>query len=140
MSLKVELLAQSFDFVLSQKEPFAKTFYSNLFSAYPQTRLLFKNADMKRQEASLVAALGLVISSLKKGDHAQLATALQALGRRHEGYGVTPEQYWMVGNVLMQTFSESFGDQWTAELNDAWIEAYQAVVGLMQPIAEPSGV
>ncbi len=94
---------------------------------------------MKRQEASLVAALGVVISSLKKGDHAQLATALQALGRLHEGYGVTREQYGMVGNVLMQTFSEFFGNQWTTELNDAWIEAYQAVVGLMQPIAEPSG-
>ena len=139
MSLKVELLAESFGFVLSQKEAFAKTFYSNLFSAYPQTRLLFKNADMKQQEASLVAALGVVISSLKKADHGQLAAVLQTLGQRHEGYGVTREQYWMVGNVLLQTFSEFFGNRWTAELNDAWTDAYQAVVGLMQPIAEPSG-
>jgi len=139
MSLKVEFLAESFDFVLSQKEPFAKTYYSNLFSAYPQTCLLFTNTDMKRQDASLIAALGVVISSLKKADHAQLAAVLQTLGWRHEGYGVTREQYRMVGNVLMKTFSEFFGNLWIAELNDAWTDVYQAVVGLMQPIAEPSG-
>ena len=136
MGLKVELLVESFGFVLPQKEAFAKTFYSNLFSVYPQTRLLFKDTDMKQQEASLIAALGIVISSLKKADHDQLASVLQKLGQRHEGYGVTREQYRMVGNVLLRTFADFLGNQWTAELNDAWADAYQAVVGLMQPLAD----
>jgi nitric oxide dioxygenase len=138
MSLKVELLAESFDVVLSQRETFAKTFYSHLFSVYPQTRLLFKETNMKQQEAALVAALGLVISSLKKSDYDQLAAVLQRLGQRHEGYGVTREQYWMVGNVLLRTFADFLGSRWTAELNDAWADAYQAVVGLMQPVREPT--
>ena len=136
MSLKVELLAESFGSLLPQKEAFAKTFYSNLFSVYPQTRLLFKDTDMKLQETSLMAALGLVISSLKKSDYDQLALVLQRLGQRHEGYGVTSEHYWMVGNVLLRTFADFLGNQWTPELNDAWADAYQAVVTLMQPAAE----
>ena len=139
MSLKVAPLAESFDLVLSQKEAFAKSFYSHLFSVYPQTRLLFKDTDMKQQEASLVAALGVVISLLKKSDYDQLASALQKLGQRHEGYGVIREHYWMVGNILLRTFADLLGDQWTAELNDAWADAYQAVVGLMQPVLEPAG-
>jgi hemoglobin-like flavoprotein len=136
MSLKVDLLAESFAIVLSQKEAFAETFYSNLFAEYPQTRPLFKDTNMKQQEMSLVAAIGLVISSLKKSDYQQLASVLQKLGQRHEGYGVTSEQYMMVGNVLLRTFAVFLGNQWTAELNDTWADAYQAVVGMMLPVAQ----
>ena len=136
MSLKVDLLAESFGVVLSQKEAFAETFYSNLFSEYPQTRPLFKDTNMKQQEMSLVAAIGLVISSLKKSDYDQLASVLQKLGQRHEGYGVTSEQYMMVGNVLLRTFADFLGNQWTAELNDTWADAYQAVVEMMLPVAQ----
>ena len=136
MSLKVDLLAESFGVVLSQKEAFAETFYSNLFSEYPQTRPLFKDTNMKQQEMSLVAAIGLVISSLKKSDYEQLASVLQKLGQRHEGYGVTSEQYMMVGNVLLRTFADFLGNRWTAELNDTWADAYQAVVGMMLPVTQ----
>lgn len=131
MSLKVELLVESFDAVVPQKDVFAKTFYDNLFHAYPQTRLLFQHVNMKQQEGSLVAALALVISSLKTSDIDKLTSVLQALGQRHEGYGIERTHYWMVGNVLLRTFAELFGTQWTAELNDAWAEAYQTVVALM---------
>jgi|SRR5579859_4185659 len=138
MGLKVELLTESFGIVLSQKETFAQSFYSRLFSVYPQTRLLFKETDMKQQEAALVAALGMVISALKKSDYDQLAAVLQKLGQRHEGYGVTREQYWMVGNVLLRTFADFLGSLWTTELNDAWADAYQAIVGMMQPVTAPA--
>ncbi len=133
MSIKVELLAESFDLVRPQKEAFAKTFYSHLFSAYPQTVYLFKEADMKQQEASLVAALATVISLLKKADHDQFVSVVQTLGKRHQGYGVKWEHYWMVGNVLLRTLADFLGNRWTADLNDAWAEAYQAIVGLMYP-------
>ena len=139
MSLKVELLANSFDLVRPRKDEFAKTFYLHLFSEYPQTTLLFKDTDIRQQEASLMAALALVISTLKRADYGQLATVLQGLGKRHDGYGVKREHYWMVGNVLLRTLADFAGESWTAELNDAWAEAYQAVVGLMQPVAEPVG-
>ena len=135
MSIKVELLADSFDLVRSQKEAFAKTFYSRLFLIYPQTAHLFQEADMKRQEASLVAALATVISLLKKADNNQFVSVVQNLGKRHQGYGVKREHYWMVGNVLLSTLADFLGDRWTANLNDAWAEAYQAIVGLMYPIS-----
>jgi len=135
MSIKVELLADSFDLVRSQKEAFAKTFYSRLFVIYPQTANLLQETYMKRQEASLVAALATVISLLKKADNNQFVSVVQNLGKRHQGYGVKREHYWMVGNVLLSTLADFLGDRWTANLNDAWAEAYQAIVGLMYPIS-----
>ncbi len=137
MSIKVELLAESFDLVRSQKEAFAKTFYSHLFLTYPQTAHLFQEVDMKQQEASLVAALAMVISLLKKADHDQFVSVVQNLGKRHDGYGVKREHYGMVGNVLLSTLADFLGDRWTADLNDAWAEAYQAIVGLIYPASVP---
>ena len=137
MSLKVDVLAESFDLVVPQKEAFAEAFYNRLFFMYPQTTVLFTDADMKKQQASLVAALALVISSLKNSNNDQLASVLQSLGERHEGYGVKPEHYPMVGDALLKTFADFFGDQWTPELNDDWGDAYTAVVGLMRPNPGP---
>lgn len=91
---------------------------------------------MKRQQASLVAALALVISSLKDSKTDQLASVLQDLGQRHTGYGVKPEHYPLVGDVLLKTFADFLGNKWTTELNDAWSDAYTAIVGLMLPKPE----
>ncbi len=136
MSLKVNVLAESFDLVVPQKEAFAEAFYNRLFILYPQTSVLFKDTDMKRQQASLVAALALVISSLQKSNTDQLASVLEGLGQRHVGYGVKPEHYPLVGDVLLKTFADFLGNKWTTELNDAWSDAYTAIVGLMLPNPE----
>ena len=140
MSLKVDVLAESFDLVVPQKEAFAEAFYNRLFFMYPQTTVLFTDTDMKKQQDALVAALALVISSLKNSKNDQLASVLQSLGERHEGYGVKPEHYPMVGDALLKTFADFFGDQWTTELNDAWGDAYTAIVGLMRPNQGPPGI
>jgi hemoglobin-like flavoprotein len=136
MSLKVNVLAESFDLIVLQKEAFAEAFYNRLFFLYPQTSVLFKDTDMKRQQDSLVAALALVISSLKNSNTDQLVSVLRDLGQRHVGYGVEPEHYPLVGEVLLKTFADFLGNKWTTELNDAWADAYSAIVGLMVPNPE----
>ena len=134
MGLNVELLAESFKAVRPQKEVFARTFYNNLFFAYPQTARLFRETDMKRQQTALVGAIALVISLLEQAEDEQFVAVIQNLGQRHQVYGVKWEHYWMVGNVLLRTLADFSGDRWTAELNDAWADAYQAIVKLMCPV------
>src|SRR5260370_25282938 len=63
MSLKVDVLAESFDLVVPQKEAVAEAFYNRLFFMYPQTTVLFTDTGMKNQHDSLVSALPLLISS-----------------------------------------------------------------------------
>ena len=131
--LRVDLLQSSFEQVLGQKEAFAETFYQRLFILYPQTGQLFAHTDMKRQQNALMAALATVISSLKNAEQEQLASILKELGQRHVSYGVRPEHYQMVATALLETFAIYLGTAWTRELNDAWTEAYEAIVALMLP-------
>ena len=77
----------------------------------------------------LTAALVAVLDHLE--DAPWLRSTLGALGSKHVGYGVTREMYDWVGASLLATLAEVAGPNWTRELNDAWAEAYSAIVSLM---------
>lgn len=131
--LQVDLLNNSFNQLRDDKERFAAAFYERLFVEFPETKPLFAQTDMKRQQNLLIGAISTVLKYLQTGQTDELAVTLVALGQRHVNYGVEPENYPMVGAALLDTFARFFGDQWTPELNTAWADAYQAVASLMQP-------
>lgn len=116
------LLRSSFDLIAPDKDQFAEAFYQRLFEKYPQTRPLFANTDMVKQTRSLSAILALVVTGVEKGD--DLTPTLQSLGARHKTYGVLPEHYPIVGEVLIETFQNRLGSQWTPAFQNAWIEAF----------------
>lgn len=129
MSLQVELLEQSFGRVKPSAGEFASSFYDNLFTAYPEAKPLFANTDMKKQQQMLVAALVLVVDNLR--DPNKLQETLKGLGARHVKYGTLPEHYPLVGNALLTTFEQYLKTDWTAEVKQAWVEAYGAITALM---------
>ncbi|MCI0654466.1 MAG: globin domain-containing protein [Methylococcaceae bacterium] len=129
MSLNVDLLEQSWERLKPQSEKFAESFYQNLFASYPQTRPLFTGADMKRQQKSLIGALVLVIQNLRKPE--VLAANLTVLGSRHKKYGVLPEHFPAVGNVLLKTMEQYLGDSWNADVRDSWEKAYAMISALV---------
>jgi hemoglobin-like flavoprotein len=135
--VQLDLLQSSFEQVCGQKEDFAAAFYNRLFTRFPQTQPLFAYTDMKRQQSVLMAALAMVITALRKGEQEQLASVLRELGQRHRTYGVNPEHYQMVAAAPLETFADFLGSAWTRELQDAWTEAYGAIVNLMMPPSTP---
>ena len=80
------------------------------------------NGDMKEQGAKLMKMLGLVVNGLSQLD--TLLPAVQNLGKRHVDYGVTADMYTTVGEALLWTLEQGLGDAFTAEVKDAWTEAY----------------
>ena len=129
MALQIELLETSFQIIAPRGEAFVTAFYERLFTNYPQTRAFFTSADMKEQRKKLLGALALVIQNLRKPE--VLVSALGGLGQRHVAYGVRPEHYPIVGAVLLDTFADFLGDDWTPTYHDAWAQAYEAVCTLM---------
>jgi nitric oxide dioxygenase len=128
MTLQIELLETSFQ-AIAPGEAFVTAFYERLFTNYPQTRAFFASTNMKEQRKKLLGALILVIQNLRKPD--VLTSALQGLGQRHVNYGVRPEHYPIVGTILLETFAELLGDNWTSEYHDAWVQAYEAICSIM---------
>jgi len=114
----------------------AGLFYERLFEVNPALRAHFAATDMQAQRGKLLQALGLVVASLDRLDG--LVPALEALGRRHGGYGVREEHYRQVGAALLWTLERGLGDAWTPEAAEAWAEAYACVSGIMMAAAEPA--
>jgi hemoglobin-like flavoprotein len=62
----------------------------------------------------------------------ELVSQTAALGRRHLGYGVTDDQYELVGAALLWTLEQALGSAFTREVGDAWSEAYLMVATVMR--------
>ena len=129
MSLNITILEQSFERVKPNASEFSRIFYNNLLTDYPQLRRLFAKTDMEQQQQKLMTSLVLVVENLRNPNY--LKTILKNLGERHISYGAVQEHYPMVGAALLKTFKSYFGTDWTPELQQAWTDAYEAVVSMM---------
>lgn len=123
--MNASLLRASFDLIAPRKDEFAEMFYQRLFAKYPSTRAFFAKTDMSRQARSLAGALALVVAGVEKEEN--LTPALQSLGKRHATYGVLSEHYPIVGEILLESFQDFLGPQWTPAYQEAWSEAYGVI-------------
>jgi nitric oxide dioxygenase len=73
--------------------------------------------------------LSVVVKSLDKLD--TIMPAIQALGRRHAGYGVRAEHYETVGVALLWTLERGLGEAFDEETRDAWTAAYGTLASVM---------
>ncbi len=121
----VELLESSFALLAPRAEELVRTFYSSLFKKYPDLTPMFANTTMERQSEKLVAALSTVVGSLRNPEG--LAQVLRQLGEKHVNYGVKPDHYPKVAEVLLATMKSMAGDAWTNELQRAWSDALNQV-------------
>ena len=102
----------------------AVLFYGRLFELDPAIRPLFAHTDMAAQRKILMQTLTVVVKSLDKLD--KLVPAVEALGRRHAGYGVRAAiTRRSVGRSW--TPPEGLGEAFTPEVGAAWTEAYTLV-------------
>ena len=114
-------------------EPIADTaaglFYGRLFELDPAIERLFRRTDMAAQRKILMQTLTVVVKSLDKLE--QLMPAVQALGRRHAGYGVREAHYATVGEALLWTLEQGLGASFTRPVRAAWAEAYGILASVM---------
>jgi hemoglobin-like flavoprotein len=129
---QVHLVQTSFEKVVPIADTAAALFYGRLFEIDPGTRPLFKN-DLRRQGAMLMQTLGLAVRHLH--DPTPVLGAVQALGVRHVGYGVTDAQYASVGAALLWTLGQGLGEAYTAEVEAAWTAAYELLSEVMKAAA-----
>lgn len=126
------LVQQSFARVAPISEQAAALFYGRLFELDPQLRSLFRG-DMKEQGRKLMQMLAVAVNGLDRLE--ELVPAVQALGRRHLGYGVEDGHYETVGEALLWTLQQGLGDAFTADTRQAWAEVYGLLAATMRSAA-----
>jgi nitric oxide dioxygenase len=100
-------------------------FYNRLFELDPRFQLLFRG-DLKSQSRRLLAHFSYIIEYL---DHwPMLERQLHALGRRHEDYGVTLDDYAAAWRAFMYAVGCVLHEEWTYELRNAYAVLYWKIV------------
>lgn len=131
---QVEIIRTSWTAVEPIGDVAATLFYERLFELDPTLRRLFARTDMAQQRKVLIQTLAVVVKSLDRLE--TLLPAIEALGRRHGGYGVRAEHYDTVGAALLWTLGQGLGDAFTPELEAAWTDAYTTLASVMIEAAD----
>ncbi|SGZ58995.1 CIC11C00000002639 [Sungouiella intermedia] len=100
---------------------FCTQLYLNLLSMDPDLEKAFPS--LKHQATSMAGVMLLAINSLD--NLASLDDYLMELGKRHSRIlGIEPAQFEMMGEALIQTFTQRFGTRFNNELEILWIKFY----------------
>lgn len=129
---QVALVQDSWKEILAVAETAAQLFYLRLFALDPSLRRMFRG-DMREQGRKLIATMSVAVNGLARIE--TLVPVIEALGRRHAGYGVKDEHYTTVASALLWALEQGLGSRFTDETNDAWTAAYGVLAATMQGAA-----
>lgn len=133
----IDAIRCSWSLVIPIADEAAALFYDRLFEIDPTVIPLFKATDMAAQRRMRMDGIGTVVRSLEEIE--TLIPTVEALGRRHVGYGVEDRHYDSVGAALLWTLEQGLGDQWSATTASAWRDAYGLLAGVMRDSANRVG-
>jgi len=133
---QIAIVQTTFKSVAPISDTAAQLFYGKLFELDPTLKPLFKG-DMREQGRKLMMMIGTAVAGLS--DLPRLVPAVQALGKRHTGYGVLPQHFDTVGTALLWTLEQGLGPAFTAEARAAWAETYMTLAAVMKQAAYGEG-
>lgn len=125
----IDLVEESFSLLAGDGERIVSDFYQHLFSHYPEVSVLFDGVSTAGQQKKLLAALLLLVRNLRSPD--VLHEYLQALGARHQSYGVAAADYHKVADSLVVVLKKWAGSHWTDAVARAWTNTLSAVAQQM---------
>jgi len=129
---EISLVQGTWQKVVPIRDTAADLFYGKLFELDPSLRPLFKG-DIKEQGRKLMTMISTAVNGLTRLE--QLVPAVQDLGRRHAGYGVTDAHYGTVATALIWTLEQGLGPVFTPDVKTAWVKTYTVLAKTMQDAA-----
>jgi hemoglobin-like flavoprotein len=131
----VELVQSTFGAVKPIAGQAADLFYARLLEIAPHIRALFPD-DLTEQKRKLMTMLAAAVANLHQME--AILPAVEDLGRRHAGYGVTAEHFKPVGEALLWTLEQGLGPAFTPHVKEAWASAYTTLASVMTAAASPA--
>lgn len=129
---QIRIVQETWAKLLPIKDVAAQLFYAKLFELEPSLRNLFPG-DMAGQGQKLMQVMDVTVNGLHRLE--RIVPAVQALGRRHVGYGVTDQHYDLVAEALLWTLAKGLDTEFTQEVEEAWTDAYNLLATTMREAA-----
>ena len=126
------LVQDSFAIIAPIADDAAALFYRRLFELDPSLATLFRG-NAAEQRKKLMQMLSAAVKGLDRLD--LLVPAVEHLGRRHAGYGVTDAHYETVGAALLWTLEKGLGTAFDDQMKDAWAAVYSLLATTMKGAA-----
>lgn len=126
------LVQESWAKVVPISEAAASLFYSRLFELDPGLQAMF-TSDIAAQGRKLMQMITVAVKGLD--NLSEIVPAVQALGRKHAGYGVKDEHYGTVATALIWTLDKGLGAEFTPEVQAAWVATYTLLADTMKNAA-----
>jgi len=114
---------------LIAEKGFSRRFYQRLFRRYPAVADLFPG-DMEQQAARLTATLSEAIELAPHPD--RLINLLKAAGVRHHHYRVQQVHFDLMAPLIIETFKEVLGDQFSPQLESDWEQFFHNMATVMR--------
>ena len=114
------LIRESWTQLVPIRAQAAQLFYDRLFAIDPSSKLLFDGKPMHVQHEKFLQTVDTLVQMLDYPP--QIIEDLQALSKRHVGYGVVLDHYEPVGQSLLWALEQGLGDHWTPDVQRAWTE------------------
>lgn len=114
--------------MLAHGQALADVFYAELFARFPELRSLFRG-DMNVLKQKLLQTFEWIVGNLDRPSEVRIAA--RELGKKHESFGVKPEHYPIVCDLLVGSMGKIAGNKWTRELEADWRLAINLLAMLM---------
>jgi hemoglobin-like flavoprotein len=125
---QIQLIEDSWDYIIMNTQQAGELFYGRLFEKNPGLKPLFKT-NLNDQARKLIALITFAVNKLHNFN--EVVSDIEALGIRHNAYGVEPKHYDMVGEALLWTLKQGLGEKWNDELLEAWSKLYAVLAEVM---------
>lgn len=108
-----------------------KVFYHNLLTEHPDLNELFNQGNQAsgHQAQALAAAVYAYAQHVETPE--VLEPAIKHITQKHASLFIKPGQYNVVGQYLLDAFSQVLGDAFTSEVRHAWTAAYAELAKTM---------
>ncbi|SEL89144.1 nitric oxide dioxygenase [Colwellia chukchiensis] len=105
-------------------------FYQRLFSHNPELQDIFNmsNQQSGRQQVALFEAIAAYAKHIENLN--ALTSAVERIAQKHTSFNIQAEHYAIVGHHLIETLRELASEAFTAEVEEAWSNAYQFLAGI----------
>jgi hemoglobin-like flavoprotein len=126
---QIKIVQRTWAKVIPELDQAAQDFLEKILDIKPELIKLFRT-DTRELGMLMMAMINRAINALDDFD--EFLPEIQKLGSRHAHYGVADEDYDNVAAALLWTLQKYLGDEYTPEVEQAWIAVYDQISLIMK--------
>jgi hemoglobin-like flavoprotein len=115
------LIERSFELAAERTEDLTPLVYARLHREHPETMAMFRTVGADLVKGSMLALTTEAILDFS-GDRSGKFRMIECEVSSHDAYGTPRELFFAFFGVIAATLRELLGTEWTADMDQAWVE------------------